>query len=81
MVLKVSGEQLELMRYALERERGRVIRDIAECHHLGRSPEAMELCRRRSAIEMLLDQIEKPEAFVAPSVAKQAEALPLQYAA
>jgi hypothetical protein len=60
MVLRVTAEEIEMMQAALSRERKQILRDIAECHHLGHSPAAITLCHRRAAIDQLLDHLLNP---------------------
>lgn len=60
MVVRVTAEEMEVMCAALHRERKQILRDIAECHHLGHSPAAIQLCHRRSAVDQLLDHLQNP---------------------
>ena len=66
MVLKFSSEELELMRCALENERRRLLHAAGECHHLGQSPQAIEICRRRWAVDNLLAHLDEPSLELVP---------------
>ena len=61
MILKLNTDQMELMRGALLREHTRLIQDFAGLHCVGYSAQGIEICRRKSEVEALLDLLNAPQ--------------------
>jgi hypothetical protein len=53
---RLTTEELQLLRAALASERDKTLRTMGNSHHTGTSQTAMQLCRRRSAIDALLER-------------------------
>jgi hypothetical protein len=62
MILRLSNEQVELMRTALRNEHAKVLQEFAHLHCVGYSPAGIELCQQRSRIDALLHQLDHPSA-------------------
>lgn len=57
LYLRLTPGELELLKSALDAGRRNLIGDIGRVHHTGTSAQAIDLCRRRSAIEDLLERM------------------------
>lgn len=55
--LRLTGEELELLKAALANEYARTMERLDGMHYAGSSPTAMGLCRRRAEIETLMDRV------------------------
>jgi hypothetical protein len=60
MVLKFTGDELEIMRTALE-EYCKSLRQQSRPHCAGRSNLGVELCVKRMNAELLLEHLEQPQ--------------------
>jgi hypothetical protein len=58
MILRLSNDELELMRTALRNEHARVLQEFAHLHCAGYSPAGIKLCQQRSRIEALLHNLD-----------------------